>query len=89
MQVRKIRNLRLRHRISTVELGHACGLSPQRVSEIELGDAELSPETQRKLSAGIHLIADQRERELNLLRKDLNSLHTRLFELEEEEHYDL
>jgi len=84
-----MRNIRLRHRISTAELGHACGLSQQRVSEIELGEAELSPETQQKLSAGFHLIADQRERELNLLRKDLDGLCDHLFEHEEEEHYDL
>ena len=36
MQVRKMRLLRHKHQITRPELGRACALSPQRISEIEL-----------------------------------------------------
>ena len=35
MKVRKFRILRLRHHVSMVELGRACGVSAQRISELE------------------------------------------------------
>ena len=38
MKVRKFRILRLRHHVSMVELGRACGLSAQRISELELSE---------------------------------------------------
>jgi len=78
-----MRNIRLRHNISLAELGRICGLSPQRISEIELNRAELSLETQRKLCTGLHRVADQRERELDLLRRDLKNQGTSLFKTEE------
>ncbi len=89
MQVRKMRNIRLRHRISIAELGRACGLSPQRIGEIEFGKAELSLETQRKLYSGFRLVADSRERSLEQLREDISHFGPQLFEHEEEEHSDL
>mgnify|MGYP000172317309 CR=1 FL=1 len=38
MKVRKFRILRLRHHVSMVELGRACGVSAQRISELELSE---------------------------------------------------
>ena len=35
MKVRKFRILRLRHHVSMVELGRACGVSAQRISELK------------------------------------------------------
>ena len=45
MKVRKFRILRLRHHVSMVELGRACGVSAQRISELELSENKPSAET--------------------------------------------
>ena len=48
MKVRKFRILRLRHHVSMVELGRACGVSAQRISELELSENKPSAETVQK-----------------------------------------
>ena len=42
MQVRKMRLLRHKYGISNPDLSRICGLSPQRISEIELSGEELA-----------------------------------------------
>ena len=49
MKVRKFRILRLRHHVSMVELGRACGVSAQRISELELSENKPSAETVQKI----------------------------------------
>ena len=51
MKVRKFRILRLRHHVSMVELGRACGVSAQRISELELSENKPSAETVQKRSS--------------------------------------
>lgn len=47
MQVRKMRLLRHKHGITRPELGRACALSPQRISEIELSETGWSRRLKR------------------------------------------
>ena len=53
MKVRKFRILRLRHHVSMVELGRACGVSAQRISELELSENKPSAETVQKSGAAL------------------------------------
>ena len=47
MKVRKFRILRLRHHVSMVELGRACGVSAQRISGLELSENNAPPRGKR------------------------------------------
>ena len=62
MKVRKFRILRLRHHVSMVELGRACGVSAQRISELELSENKPSAETVQKIQSGFEAIIAQRGR---------------------------
>ena len=60
MKVRKFRILRLRHHVSMVELGRACGVSAQRISELELSENKPSAETVQKIQSGFsHFITHE------------------------------
>lgn len=89
MQVRKMRLLRHKHNITRPELGRACGLSPQRISEIELSMTGLAPETEEKLRRGFESVARRREDALYSLRGDLARHGESLFEPVEESGYEL
>ena len=89
MQVRKMRLLRHKHGITRPELGRACALSPQRISEIELSETGLIPETQEKLQRGFESVAQRREDALRSLRGDLARHGESLFEPVEETGYEL
>ena len=64
MKVRKFRILRLRHHVSMVELGRACGVSAQRISELELSENKPSAETVQKIQSGFEAIIAQRGEKL-------------------------
>ena len=66
MKVRKFRILRLRHHVSMVELGRACGVSAQRISELELSENKPSAETVQKSRAALR--RSSRSAEKNLIR---------------------
>ena len=89
MQVRKMRLLRHKHQITRPELGRACALSPQRISEIELSVTGLAPETEEKLRRGFDFVAQRREEALRSLRGDLARHGESLFEPVEETGYEL
>lgn len=89
MQVRKMRLLRHKHGITQSELGRACALSPQRISEIELSGTGLIPETKEKLQCGFESVAQQREEALHSLLGDLDRHRESLFEPVEENGYEL
>ena len=89
MQVRKMRLLRHKHRITRLELGRACGLSPQRISEIELSAENLTQATGEKLRKGFYAVAAQREASLASLCGDLARYENGLFEAVEEAVYEL
>ena len=89
MQVRIMRLLRHPHGIKRPELGRACVLSPQRISEIELSVTGLAPETEEKLRRGFDFVARRREDALRSLRGDLARHGESLFEPVEETGYEL
>ena len=89
VQVRKMRLLRHKHGITRPELGRACGLSPQRISEIELNMECLTPATGEKLRKGFYAVAARREDSLTSLRGDLARYESSLFEAVEEAVYEL
>ena len=89
MQVRKMRLLRHKHGITRPELGRACALSPQRISEIELSETGLVPETEEKLRRGFETVVRRREDALRSLRGDLARHGENLFEPVEESGYEL
>ena len=89
MQVRKMRLLHHKHGITRPELGRACAISPQRISEIELSETGLTPETEEKLRRGFESVARWREDALHSLRGDLARYGESLFEPVEEVDYEL
>ena len=89
MEVRKMRLLRHKHGITRSELGCACALSPQRISEIELSETGLVPETEEKLRRGFETVARRREDALRSLRGDLARHGESLFEPVEETGHEL
>ncbi len=89
MQVRKMRLLRHKHNITRPELGRACGLSPQRISEIELGVERLAPSTEEKLWHAFYAVAEQRKANVLSLTGDLTRHGGSLFDAVEEAGYEL
>ena len=89
MQVRKMRLLRHKHSIARRELGRACGLSPQRISEIELSVEGLTPATEEKLRRAFYAVAAQRNASVQSLTGDLARHEGSLFDAVEEVGYEL
>ena len=89
MKVRKFRILRLRHHVSMVELGQACGVSAQRISELELSENKPSAETVQKIQSGFESIIAQSGEKLGLLRQDYDSCKNSLMERVGEYEYEL
>lgn len=89
MQVRKMRLLRQKHHITRTDLGRACGLSPQRISEIELSVQRLTPVTEEKLRQAFSLVAEERRCQLSSLHCDLEHYSKSLFDAVEESAYEL
>lgn len=89
MKARKIRLLRKKYRISLTELADACGLSEQRVSEIELGVTPLSPSTTTKIQSGFEKLMEQHQAMLLHLNQDYAKHKETLSESVEEIGYEL
>ena len=89
MKVRKFRILRLRHHVSMVELGRACGVSTQRISELELSENRPSAETVQKIQSGFEAIIAQRGEKLGALWQDYDSCKNSLMERVGEYEYEL
>lgn len=82
---RVMRLLRHRHHVSLAELARAAKISPQRMSQIELA-AERPTEYQRQLVAeSFAIIAQERGKGGNALRRDLGRLEYCLLDFAEEE----
>ena len=80
MQIRKLRVLRLKYRISLVELSRACGISPQRISEIELNPGGISEPTVTKLLDGLSHVICSRQHTQMALQADFNRTKYTLME---------
>lgn len=82
--VRKFRLIRLRHRISCAELAKAAGVSPQRISQLELDLTYCSRKTEALLEEAFGEIVRCRARELELLRADFERSRSSLMDPVEE-----
>lgn len=90
MKVRKMRLLRHKYGVLRRDLGELCGLSPQRISEIELNPApEVSDDTQRRLKSAFKMLIEQRQKQMDDLRHDYMDMESSLLEGVEETTYEL
>ena len=89
MKVRKFRILRLRYHISMVELGRACGVSAQRISELELGESTPEAETAQKIQTGFETIIARRREKLDTLQQEYIACKNSLMERVGEYEYEL
>ena len=89
MKVRKFRILRLRHHVSMVELGRACSVSAQRISELELSENKPSAETVQKIQSGFESIIAQRGEKLDTLQQEYIACKNSLMERVGEYEYEL
>ena len=89
MKVRKFRILRLRHHVSMVELGRACGLSAQRISELELSEGVPEQETIQKIQNGFERILTERMEDAERLQLEYQRCRDALMQRIGEDEYEL
>ena len=89
MKVRKFRILRLRHHVSMVELGRACGLSAQRISELELSEGVPEQETIQKIQNGFERILTERMEDAERLHLEYHRCLNALMQRVGEDEYEL
>lgn len=89
MKVRKFRILRLRHHVSMVELGRACGLSAQRISELELSEGVPEQETIQKIQNGFERILTERMEDAERLHLEYQRCRNALIQRVGEDEYEL
>ena len=90
MQVRKMRILRLKYDISLTELSRACGLSKQRISEIELKTAPtVRLDTSQKIVRAFSEIMERRREKHQKLFQDFERHKGSLMDCVEEIGYEL
>ena len=88
MKVRKFRILRLRHHVSMVELGRACGLSAQRISELELSEGVPEQETIQKIQNGFERILTERMEDAERLHLEYQRCRNALMQRVGEDEYE-
>ena len=89
MKVRKMRLLRHKYHISLGELSDACGVSKQRLSEIELNKKSVSEAAARMIGNGFTVVTERRRDASDGLNQDLQRHKNALLELVEEHGYEL
>lgn len=89
MKVRKFRILRLRHHVSMVELGRACGVSAQRISELELSEGVPEQETIQKIQNGFERILTERMEDAERLHLEYQRCRNALMQRVGEDEYEL
>ena len=89
MKLRKFRILRLRHHVSMVELGRACGLSAQRISELELSEGVPEQETIQKIQNGFERILTERMEDAERLHLEYQRCRNALMQRVGEDEYEL
>ena len=89
MQVRKLRLLRLKYRISLMELSRVTELTPQRISEIELNAGNMQDTTVQKLLGGIEQVILLRQKDHAALQYDFQLHKDTLMEMVGEADYGL
>jgi len=90
MEVRKMRLLRHKYGISCRELVKACGLTTQRIYDIELNaNVELEAETKAKIKAGFAAVIAKRRLALTNFEQDYEAHQETLLDAVEETTYEL
>ena len=89
MMVRKFRILRLRHQISMAELAKVCGVSAQRISELELSESTPEAETVQNIQNGFEALLTLRGEQLASLRREYADCKDTLMERVGEYEYAL
>lgn len=78
--IRNIRMLRLKHGISFVELSRVCGISTQRLSQIELNPHESTQHHKELMRSALQEIAASRKEAAADLEADLAAYGDRLLD---------
>lgn len=89
MLVAKIKLFRMKYGISRAELGSACGISKQRIYELENEVAAVTPATTDKLRRGMEAVLTQRKTWIDAFRMDLEKHRDTLMDYVEENRYEL
>lgn len=89
MLVAKVKLFRMKYNISLAELGSACGLSLQRIREIENATYTITPATANRIRSGMQTVLMQRQKWVDRLHADLEKHGDTLMESVEENHYEL
>ena len=90
MQVRKIRILRHECGISLVDLARTCGVTRQRISELELDtEAVITPKTKEAVARAFSSILDKRWEKFQRQYRDFEKHRDSLMDCVEECEYEL
>ena len=89
MKARKLRILRKKHGISLHDLSAATGLSPQRISEIELNQRRITPEVEERIRMGLEKMIAQRKTQAIALWEDYSKHSKTLLKIVEGSTYEL
>ena len=90
MQVRKMRILRLKYDISLADLASSCGVSSQRISEIELNtDVSVTRGTAEMVKKGFARFIAARQSRIHQLHQDFECHKDALMDCVEEIGYEL
>ena len=89
MLVAKIKLFRMKYGISREELGKACGVSKQRIYELENEAAAILPATADKLRRGMEAVLKDRQVWIDAFRSDLEKHRETLMDYVEETTYEL
>ncbi len=89
MLVSKLLLFRRKYGISRSELGSACGLSMQRIYELEIIRSKPTSATVEKLHRGLVKVLEQRRSSISAFSADLEKHKTSLLDYVEENSYEL
>ena len=89
MLVAKIKLFRMKYGISREELGTACGVSKQRIYELENEKAAILPATADKMRRGMETVLKDRQVWIDAFRSDLEKHRETLMDYVEETTYEL
>ena len=89
MKVSILRLLREKHRLSRAELSRACGISKQRIYELEMLIDSPRRETKEKVVLGMDALILQRQAELDTLCMDFMKHRDSILDRVEETAYEL
>lgn len=88
-KVRKFRLLRLQYHITRAELAEAAGISPQRVSQLELDLTYRPKKAERKIAMAFEQVISSRGERVDGLRQTFQRHRDSLMEPVEETNHEL